>query len=167
MPKEKYKAGYTGKKEDVPGIATFSFMPLKKIGFKAGQFAFLEFDSGGTHFSKHFTISSPPEKKEVEFTTIISDSDYKQALNRMPFGTTVEISAPMGLFTLGARKSDKIAFLAGGIGITPIKSILESIAASGKPKGLEIKVFYSNRNLKGLHSGKGLNGWRKKLETCG
>ena len=147
MPKEKFKAEYTGKKEVVPGIVTFSFMPPEKIDFKAGQFAFFEFESGGKRFSRHFTISSQPGKKEVEFTTIISGSDYKQALDRLPLGTTAEISAPMGSFTLDARKSDKIAFLAGGIGITPVKSILESMAASKKPKGLlEITVFYSNKS---------------------
>lgn len=146
MPKGKFKAEYTGKKENVPGIVTFSFMPPEKIGFRAGQFAFFEFESGGKNFSKHFTVSSQPESRQIEFTTIMSGSDYKQALNKLPLGTIAEISPPMGSFTLDARKSDKIAFLAGGIGITPVKSILESMATSKKPKGLEIAVFYSNRN---------------------
>lgn len=139
------KARYTGKKEEVPGVVTFYFLPEKTIPFKPGQFAVLNFESGGKLHSKHFTISSSPERKKIEFTTIISNSGYKQALDSLELGHESGIGKPMGKFTLDARKSDKVAFLAGGIGITPLKSILESVSVSKKPKGLEITVIHSNR----------------------
>jgi ferredoxin-NADP reductase len=143
---KKFRAVFAGKRQEAEGIATFSFRPAEKIEFRAGQFAFFSFKLGGRHYSKHFTISSPPESGLVEFTTIISDSDYKQALNRLGQGAEAEITKPGGFFTLDSRKSNKVAFLAGGIGITPVKSVLESMAESEGPKGLEIAVFCSNRN---------------------
>lgn len=148
MPEENFEARYTGKKEEVPGIATFYFLPKKKIPFEPGQFAFLNFEFNGKKFRKHFTISSSPKRKKIEMTVIVSESDYKQALNNLPLGQTVEISKPEGNFTLEARKSDKIAFLVGGIGITPARSILEELASKGKNKQLEIVVFYSNSEEK-------------------
>jgi len=146
MAEKLFKARYTGKKEEVPGIATFYFQPKEKIDFAAGQFSFFNFEINGKKFTKHFTISSAPKRKKIELTTIVSDSKYKQALNSLDFGHEVEISKPVGSFTLDSRKSDKIAFLAGGIGITPIRGILEDLASKGKNKDLEIAVFYGNRN---------------------
>ncbi len=140
-----FKAKFVEKRGVVEGIKTFSFRPAKKIGFKAGQFAFFGFELGGKRFRKHFTISSAPGKRDLEFTTIVSDSDYKQALDSLEKGHEVGISEPQGSFVLDARKSDKVAFLAGGIGVTPVKSVLEDLK-NRKEKGLEIFVFYSNRN---------------------
>jgi len=161
---EAVKARYTGKKEEAPGIATFYFSPEKKIPFKPGQFAFLNFESGGKLYSKHFTISSPPERKKIEFTTIVSNSGYKQALDGLELGHEAGIGKPMGKFTLDLRKSDKVAFLAGGIGITPVRSILESLASSKRPKGLEITVFHSSRKHDSIVFGKKLE---KVAESLG
>jgi len=144
MPEESFKARFTGQREERPGIATFFFLPEKKIEFKPGQFAFLNFELRKKRHSKHFTIASSPARKKIEFTTMLSKSPYKKALSKMPLGTQVGIGKPMGEFTIGARKTDKIAFLAGGIGITPIRSILESLSKGMKE--LEIVIFYSNRN---------------------
>lgn len=140
------KAAFVGKKELVPGISTFSFRPEEKIAFEAGQFAFLTFEAGGKRHTKHFTISSTPQAGEIEFTTIVSESDYKKSLSGLKPGAEAWIGRPMGNFTLKARKSDRIAFLAGGIGITPVKSILRSLSETGRPEGLDITLFYSNRN---------------------
>lgn len=143
---EGHIARLVAKKEEAEGIATFSFLPEKKIEFKAGQIAFFEFEFEGKQYKKHFTISSSPERKKIEFSTIISDSEYKQALNKLPIEHPVKISDPMGNFTLDARKSEKIAFLAGGIGITPVRSVMEFFEDKGRIKGLETVIFYSNRN---------------------
>jgi len=114
--------------------------------YVAGQFAFLEFFFEGGHHKKHFTISSSPTREYMEFTTIISGSDYKQTLDKLDVGSKVELSGPMGVFTLDSRASDRVVFLAGGIGITPVRSMLEYLADTGLMGELEIKLFYSNRN---------------------
>lgn len=145
MVEEDFSAKLVEKKERISEIATFSFKPEKKIEFKAGQFAFFSFELGGRQFKKHFTISNSPKRKVVDLTTIIRKSPYKKALNKLPLGSEIKISKPMGEFTLDARKSDKIAFITGGIGITPVRSILQWVSDS-KEKGLELVIFYSNRN---------------------
>jgi len=142
---EGHIARLVAKKEEAKGIATFSFLPEEKIDFKAGQFAFLEFEFEGKPYQKHFTISSSPERKRIEFSTIITDSEFKQALNKLPMEHQVKISNPTGDFTLDSRKSEKIAFLAGGIGITPVRSIMEFFEDKGRIKGLETVIFHSNR----------------------
>lgn len=146
--KGEHIAKLAAKKEEAEGVFTFSFLPEQKIEFKAGQFAFLEFSLEGKHYKKHFTISSSPERKKIEFTTIISNSEYKQALNKLQIGHEVQISSAMGNFTLESRKSEKIAFLAGGIGITPARSIMQLFEDKGRIKGLEAVIFYSNKSEK-------------------
>ena len=127
-------------------VKAFSFSVGEGYDYVAGQFAFLEFFFEGGYYKKHFTISSSPTREFREFTTIISGSDYKQALDRLEIGSRVELSKPMGVFTLDSRVSDKIAFLVGGIGITPVRSMLQYLADKGSPGELEIKLFYSNRS---------------------
>lgn len=143
---ETIKARLIKKREEVPKVTTFCFSPEERIDFNPGQFAFFNFEFEGKNYTKHFTISSSPKKEKIEMTTIISGSDYKQALSNLPLGHTVEISRPLGKFTLDVRKSDKVAFLVGGIGITPVKSILENLDETKKSPGLEITVFHSCRN---------------------
>jgi ferredoxin-NADP reductase len=151
-----FKASFLEKRDVVPGIKTFVFRPEKKIEFKAGQYAFFGFELDGKRFRKHFTISCVPGSRDIEFTTIVSDSGYKQALDSLKEGHEAEVSRPMGEFTLDSRKSDKVAFLVGGIGVTPVKSILEDLK-NRKEKGLEVFVFYSNRSEERI-------AFRKELE---
>ncbi|MEA1924698.1 MAG: FAD-binding oxidoreductase [Candidatus Altiarchaeota archaeon] len=142
-----FSAELVGKRVESRGVKTFSFSLDEGYEYVSGQFAFLEFFFEGRRYMKHFTISSSPTREYREFTTIISDSDYKQALDKLGIGSRVELSGPMGVFTLDSRVSDRIAFLAGGIGVTPVRSMLWYLADTGLMEELEIKLFYSNRNL--------------------
>ncbi len=116
------------------------------MSYEAGQFAHLEFDHRGTRYRKHFTLSNGPTREGVEVSTVVSDSGYKKALDSLPIDAPVVFSDPMGAFTLGERKSDFIAFLAGGIGITPVRAILEDLADQPNPPDLTMALFYSNRD---------------------
>jgi len=101
------------------GCRSFRFERPEGYGFKAGQFFVIRLDD---KLAKHFSFSnSPTEEGYVEFTTKMSESDYKKRLATLIPGYLVKISQPMGKFTYLGQK--KLVFIAGGIGITPFRSI--------------------------------------------
>ena len=76
----------------------------------------------------------------------LRDTAFKRVLKTMREGTDVEISGPYGSFALPEEASNPIVFLAGGIGITPFRSM--SIFAGRKKLPHRIFLFYSNRRPK-------------------
>jgi ferredoxin-NADP reductase len=132
-----------------PDIKTFRFNARgrQNVRYKAGQYLYVTIKVGGQESEHHFTISSSPTETEkagyLEFTKRITTSDYSQALDRMKPGDWARLQGPEGSFTLPRKKAD-LAFLSGGIGITPLRSMLRYIA----DKGLEYDVvlIYGNNN---------------------
>ena len=130
-------------KEIIPrthNVKSFRFDVKEGVDFKAGQFMFVTLKEG---LSKHFTISnSPTEKGYIEFTKKLTDSDYSKALSELKPGDSVKIKYPYGRFTFEGEP-DKIAFLSGGIGITPIRSICKYVI--DKNMGTDMILIYGNR----------------------
>lgn len=160
MEKTGIRTKFNKKEEIAEGVKRFIFDPEEKIAYKAGQFAFFDFTLEGKEYSKHFTISNSPENKEVELTTMIRDSEYKKALDLLERGHEVFIRDIDGDFTLEEGKN--LAFLSGGIGITPVKSMLEHAADSSI--GIKAKLFYSNRTENTISYKKHLNDLKEKLQ---
>ncbi len=75
--------------------------------------------------------------------SIASSPAFSQTLDQMKPGDWVKVSIPMGLFTL-ERASDKIAFLSGGIGITPIISMCRFLAHEKTDR--DIILIYGNHD---------------------
>jgi ferredoxin-NADP reductase len=71
----------------------------------------------------------------------------KRSLAQVPLGTPVELLGPSGSFTLHADAAVPAVFIAGGIGITPFRSMMHDAAARQLPH--QITLIYSNRNLEG------------------
>jgi ferredoxin-NADP reductase len=112
--------------------------------FKAGQFVEVTIKVDGQDQTKYFTISSSPtETQYIQFTKRITDSAFSKTLDQLEPGAWIRINGPMGRFTLD-RASGKIAFLSGGIGITPIRSICRY--AVDKKIDTDIVLIYGNRN---------------------
>ncbi|MGM0442141.1 MAG: ferredoxin--NADP reductase [Elusimicrobiota bacterium] len=148
MTASKYTASLEKKENICPGVKKFVFQPETNIDFTAGQYAFFEFSDKDKKFSKPFSISNSPHRDNIQMTTIISDSDYKQALDSLKEGTEITIRGPLGNFTLKTCRKNRIAYLTGGIGLTPVKSMVEYIDYTNSDKYEDIKLFYSNRNVK-------------------
>ena len=111
----------------------------------AGQFLSVRFKDD-PKLKRFLSISSSPtEKGYIEFTKKITQSDFSCRLNNLKSGDTLMIKYPLGKFTLEGL-SGKIAFLSGGIGITPIRSIIKY--AVDKQLGLDMVLVYSNRSGK-------------------
>jgi glycine betaine catabolism B len=160
MEKTRIRTVLKSKEEIVKGVKRFIFDPEEKISYKAGQFAFFDFTLEGKEYSKHFTFSNSPEKKEMELTTKIRDSEYKKALDSMEKGHEVFIRGIDGDFTLEEGRA--LAFLSGGIGITPVKSMLEHAADSSI--AIKAKLFYSNKKENTISYKEHLNDLKEKLQ---
>lgn len=119
----------------------------KWADFKAGQFMCVTLKTE-TACKRYLSISSSPsEKGYLEFTKRLTESDFSKALNTLKMGDSLEIQYPMGKFTLEDNGNpEKIAFLSGGIGITPIRSICK--CAADKNLGVDIILIYANRTVK-------------------
>ena len=124
-----------------PNVKSFRFKIDDDIGFEAGQYFSVTIDLNGEQKSKPFSFSnSPTEKGYVEFTKRITESDFSKALNGIEPGARAKLKMPFGKFTLDDNK--KIAFLSGGIGITPIRSMCKYAVDTRRP--VDMVLLYGN-----------------------
>lgn len=102
--------------------------------------------AGDTEAENHrwFTIASAPNEETVNISTRISASNFKQCLNALEPGDQILAEGVEGDFTWEDPSSERVILVAGGIGITPFRSILLSRAATGKP--LSSRLLYFNRD---------------------
>jgi ferredoxin-NADP reductase len=117
--------------------------------FKAGQnaaFTLLdppETDIAGNTRTLSFA-SSPNDLSSVVVAMRMRRSAFKNSLRALPLGSKLRVSSAIGSFSLHADCRKPAVFLVGGIGITPVLSILEHAAERALPH--QIYVFYSNRD---------------------
>lgn len=123
----------------------------KDIRYESGQYFFVMIRINGREAIHHFTISSSPTETEqkdyLEFTKRITASDYSQALDRLKPGDWVKLRGADGDFTLPFRERD-LAFLSGGIGITPLRSLLRYI--TDKNLNYDVVLIYANNTWENI-----------------
>jgi ferredoxin-NADP reductase len=128
---------------------TMSFRFSKPAGFEytAGQFADYtlqnppETDAEGD--IRGFSLSSAPYEPFLMATTRLRDTAFKRVLRNSPIGTELALDAPWGSFTLHHKTERPAVFLTGGIGITPVRSIV--LQSVHDDTGHQITVFDSNK----------------------
>jgi len=105
-----------------PQVKSFRFpIRIRNVSYQPGQFFFLTIKINGKDALNHFSFSSSPtEKGYIEFTKRITTHEFSQALAAMKPGAWAHLKGPLGTFTL-PKKKQKLAFLSGGIGITPLE----------------------------------------------
>ncbi len=115
--------------KEANSIKTFVFEKPENFNFLPGQFTYLTLprlkypDKRGN--TRVFTISSSPTEKNLKITTKIrKESGFKRTLDETKTGEAFEFRKPMGEFSVFKKTKIKYIFLAGGIGITPFRSIL-------------------------------------------
>jgi ferredoxin-NADP reductase len=136
------------KREEVAeGTMSFYFDKPTGFQFKPGQYLDcmlidpLETDGEGN--IRSLSLASAPAEKDLMVATRIRDTAFKRVLKTMPLGSQLQIDGPLGSFTLHSTASRPAVFLAGGIGITPFRSIMMHSARMGLAN--RIVLFYSNR----------------------
>jgi ferredoxin-NADP reductase len=120
--------------------------------FKAGQWYTITVPTPDGPLDHHFSHADSPTESQVELTTRLTGSAFKNALDALPIGAEVEILGAYGAFLFGYDKP-KIAFLTGGIGVTPVRSMLRYLAdteGAGRVPGQELTVFYGSMTVDGI-----------------
>lgn len=148
-PKDKRVLTLTKKEEAAHGISHFTFTPDKPLSFRPGQY--LEWTLGhakvdGRGNRRYFTIASSPTEDTLQLGVKFYDpsSSFKRALLALKPGDTIMAGQLAGEFTLPRDPSVKLAFIAGGIGITPFRSMVKDLVDRGEKR--DAVLFYSNRN---------------------
>jgi len=112
-------------------VTSFSFSHKRRFEFRAGQHGLLFIPKGGM---KPFSIASSPAEETIMIgTRLSSGSKFKLALAALKPGDKIWFLAPLMNFTTTGTERE-LVFLAQGVGITPIRSILLDIADRGLDK---------------------------------
>jgi len=136
------------KKVEAKGTKSYFFEPDKHFEFLPGQFLYytlskLSFpDHRGA--TRHFTISSSPtESPPIRLTTRIrEESGFKKTLESLAIGAIIEADGPDGTFILDTSDKGPHIFIAGGIGITPFRSMIKFIL--DRNLGYKMHLMYAN-----------------------
>lgn len=147
-PKQKLLLTLKKKLKIGPDILDFTFNPDKKIDFVPGQY--LEWtlphdksDSRGNR--RYFTIASSPTENILKLGIKLysNGSSFKKALANLDHKTPLAGAQLAGTFILPGDVSKKIVFIAGGIGITPYRSMTKYLLDKGEKR--DIILLYSNK----------------------
>ena len=147
-PKGKRILTLKEKKEAGKDIYHFIFASDKKLSFRPGQY--LEWTLGhdnvdGRGNRRYFTIASSPTEDTIQLGVKFYEpsSSFKKRLLMLKPGDTIVAGNLAGDFTLPKDPAQKLAFIAGGIGITPFRSMVKNLIDRGERR--DAVLFYSNR----------------------
>jgi len=139
------------------GTMAFVFRTPSDFNFRAGQYVEVFLENAHRDFS---IASSPQDKGILMVATRMTGSAFKKSLAEVPLNTKAIMEGPFGDFTLHENKDKKAVFIAGGIGITPVRSIIKDAMERKLPH--KIKLIYSNRNREGAAFLKDLEKWQRE-----
>jgi len=147
-PKGKHILKLREKMLIAPDIYDLSFNVDRKFVFQPGQY--LEWTLGHKHPDnrgnrRYFTIASSPTEEELRLGVKFypDSSSFKKSLASMGIESEIVASQLAGDFVLPRYKQQKLVFIAGGIGITPFRSMIKYLIDRNEKR--PIIIFYSNK----------------------
>src|SRR5918994_835778 len=100
---------------------------LERMRARSGQFFTWRFLSRDRWWEAHpFSLSAAPDDRRLRIT-VKGVGGYTSALRALRPGTRVIAEGPFGGFTAAARRRRRVLLIAGGVGITPIRALLEDM----------------------------------------
>ena len=112
--------------------------------FEPGQFVWLTLDRPPYSFREHpFSIASAPEDANRMTFLIKEVGDFTRRIGQVPVGARAYVDGPHGALTLGSKPGAGIVFLAGGVGVAPILSMLRHCRAEQDKRPMVL--IYGNR----------------------
>jgi len=126
----------------------FVFTSDQKLKFEPGQYLEWTLDRPGVDSRgnrRYFTIASSPTEKEILMGVKFypKPSSFKKHLLEMEKGDMLVASQLAGDFVMPRDKKKKLVFIAGGIGITPFRSMIKYLLDTGERR--DIVLLYSNK----------------------
>jgi len=136
------------KREEIAaGTMSFYFEKPEGFQFKPGQYLDCtladppQTDAEGN--IRSFSLASAPVEPHLMLCTRMRDTAFKRVCEKMPIGSPLNVEGPMGSFTLHNNAARTAIFIAGGIGITPFRSMI--VNATRTKLANRIVLFYANR----------------------
>jgi ferredoxin-NADP reductase/Na+-translocating ferredoxin:NAD+ oxidoreductase RnfD subunit len=136
--------------EEANGIESYVFSGKNGLKYHAGQY--MEWTIGENNSDirgnrRYFTLSSSPTEKEVMITMREPErpSSFKQKFHTFKRGDTVLAAQVSGEFTLPKSEKQKVAFLAGGVGITPFRSMVKYVVDFQQERDIHL-LYSANSN---------------------
>jgi ferredoxin-NADP reductase len=142
-----YRVTLLGRFEVAERTMAFWFEKPPGFSFKAGQFVDVTLvnppESDGEGDTRAFSLASAPHEDRLMVATRLRDTAFKRVLKAMDPGAAVHLEGPFGNLTLPTDSTRPTVLIAGGIGITPFRSMLLHRAHEGFPA--PVCLVYSNR----------------------
>jgi predicted ferric reductase len=129
---------------EAPGVTTLEIggARLDRLGVRSGQFLSWRFLARGFWWEAHpYSVSAAPDGRRLRIT-VKALGDHSARLAALRPGTRVLAEGPYGAFTSAARRRERVVLVAGGVGITAIRALLEDMP--GAPG--DIAVIYRARH---------------------
>ncbi len=147
-PKRKLFPVLQAKKEVATDTVEFVFTPGAHFSYQPGQYVELtlphtKVDARGDR--RYFTLASSPTEPDIRFGIKFykNGSSFKRALLAIDAKTPIVATVAAGDFTLPKNTAEKLAFIAGGIGITPFRSMVTYMI--DKKEARDVALLYSAR----------------------
>lgn len=137
----------TKKVEVANGTMAFHFEKPAGFEFRAGQFCDLtlinppETDAEGD--TRGFSFVVAPYESDLAIATRLRDTAFKRVIKDLPLGTEIKLDGPYGDFTLHKTEATPAVFLIGGIGVTPVRSMIAQ--ATHDKTTHKITLLHANR----------------------
>jgi ferredoxin-NADP reductase len=133
-----------------PDIYDFVFEPQRRLAFAPGQY--MEWtlghpDPDNRGNRRYFTIASAPTEREVRMGVKFypNSSSYKQSMLAMRPGSPILAAQLAGDFTLPRDPAQKVVMIAGGIGITPFRSMIKHLVDTHQRRS--VRLIYAARRV--------------------
>ena len=106
---------------------------LERLAIAGGQFFEWRFMTRQMWWQAHpFTVSALPQPPYIRLT-VQGVGNFSRAIRYVKVGTSVAIEGPYGSFTTFARRRSRVLFIAGGVGVTAVRSLLEDLPLKSRP----------------------------------
>ena len=147
---QEIKVELVNKRDEAKGTKTFIFNRPDGFEYIAGQYAYFTLpelklpDPRGK--IRHFTLSSSPTEDYLSITVRMrEESGYKTTLDSLPLGAKIDFRGPTGDFVIDEKDTRTQVMIAGGIGITPYRSIIKDV--SDRALTSSIHLIYANSRV--------------------
>jgi glycine betaine catabolism B len=146
-PTRRLELDFLKKRKLAEGIYSFSFSSLYKLKYQPGQYLEWTLPSAGSDSRgnrRYLTLSSSPTEKNYSFAIKIPHgrlSSFKKSVAMFEPGDRMLAGSIAGSFTLPKDSTQKLVFVAGGIGVTPYRSIVKYLLDTKQNR--DILLIYS------------------------
>lgn len=144
----------TSVRKEAAGVWTIELTPpegIYRFDYLPGQFHYLTFQRAPDLpvEEHHWTISSSPTETGVLRSTIKESGDFTATIGKTKPGDIAVVNGPFGRFSYVLHPDEReIVFIAGGIGITPLMSMLRHIRDTRAER--TVTLLFSNTNEKDI-----------------